>query len=216
MTCDDLTRDGHHDVDGYRIAGVGTGLFAEVPPVRGGGVHADHLRLRVDERPTGIAGLDDRVDLDRAGEGLAVPGVVARGDLLVEGGHIAFGHRRCATLTPGVSEGHDAITDRDFRGVADIDRREAVNAGDLQDCDVIGNGIADHGGDVAGAGSADVHADVRPVGDDVIVRDDLARRADDHPGPSRFGTAPDVRVDRDDRRSDPSRNGTLGRCYGRG
>src|SRR5665213_1927307 len=207
MTCDDLARDIHRGVDGYRITGTGAGLFAEAPPVGGGGVHADHLRLRIDERPPGIAGLNDRVNFDRTREGLTIPGVVARGDLFVNGSHIAFGHRRCATLTAGISERHDTIANRHVRGVAYVDRREAVNGGDPQDCDVVRDVVAEHGGDVTGAGSTDVHANVRPVGDDVIVRKNLPGRPDDHPGPRSFATATDVSVDRDDRRSNPSRYG---------
>src|SRR5947209_14080519 len=90
----DVVRDRQGIVDRDREADARR-AHLEVAVDGGGGVHADHLAVGVDERPTGIARFDRRVDLNEAVQRLeAAAGIAAGGDGLVETGHTSRAGRR--------------------------------------------------------------------------------------------------------------------------
>src|SRR5205085_4103098 len=81
----------------------GNGEADVLGPVGGdGGVDADDLTGRVDQRPAGVAGVDGGVGLDHAGE------VV---DRAVEGGDDAARHGGVTPQPEGVADGDDVVAD---------------------------------------------------------------------------------------------------------
>src|SRR5699024_204047 len=88
---DELVGDGGGQVDRDREA------QADAPGVLPGGGDRrgdpDDVPGRVEQRATGVAGVDGRVDLDGVGDHLLAAELVGRGDRAVQGGDDAGGHR---------------------------------------------------------------------------------------------------------------------------
>jgi hypothetical protein len=178
-----VDRDGEADAD---VATFGRGPLGQ----RGdGGVDADDLAVRVDQRPARVAGVDGRVGLDGVDDrGLARLLAAAERRLLlvalqsdgpVEGADDAGTHR--AVEPERAADGEDGVADVQVVGVAERGGGEAADPVGLDDGQVGGRVTADDGG-VGRRAVGEGHGQVAAVGrgrDDVVVGEDLTVLADD-------------------------------------
>ena len=148
------------------------------------GRDADHVPLHVDDGPSGVAGIDRRVDLEE----VVVDALVLAGDAPPEGREDA-GRDRVGEAER-ISDRDDGLADQEIRGGAHLDRRAAPcpasatrrTARSLSASDPI---------DLAGQLLPRLRRrdDPRGAGDDVVVGEDDPLRVDDHPGAERLGRA---------------------------
>ena len=160
-----------------------------------GGVDADDPPGGVDERAAGVPRRDRRVGLDQPVERPAVLG----DDRAVDGRHDPERHRRLAVEVEGEPDRQHLVTQPDFGGRGERDRREVVGVDAQQGEVVAGVGCHELGLRRFGlAGEAD--ADLgRPL-DDVGVGQDLAVGGDDDAGADRAAVL-QIGADRHDRRA---------------
>ncbi len=185
-----LDRDREADADVAAL--VGGDLRAE----RGDrGVDPDHLALQVDQRATGVAGVDRGVGLHGVDVGVVVL-ALARGDRPVDRADDAGGHRgreaeRRADRDHGLADPH-------LVGRADGGRLESLGLRHVEHGDVVDRAAADHGGlDVVAVLVDDLDRAVVLVGlgDHVVVGDDVALRRRAR-SPSRWPPGPCRRTPR--------------------
>ncbi len=148
---------------------------------RAGGHDAEHAVLAVLERPAGVARYDRRVGRDHVVQRLGVA-FCPRDDLLVEGDDPAARGLRLAAAALRVAAGDDLHPDVQGDGAAALDRPQAVRVRQLQHGDVTRDRVAGDGGRVPAVGRDVDDLELRRARDHVVVRQDLARAGDDHPG----------------------------------
>ena len=160
-----------------------------------GGVDADDVAVQVDQRATGVAGVDRRVGLDR-GEDRALA-TAAGVDRAVQRADDAAGD---GALEPERRpDGHDLLADLHVVGAAEAGRRQPAHALGLDQREVGQRVRAD---DVRRRGGAVVerHQDVTVrLGHHVVVGEDLAVGREDDAGPAAAALC-GADVDLDDRR----------------
>ena len=144
-----------------------------------GGVDADELALKVDQRATGVAGVDGRVGLNGV-EHRGVRATVASGNGTVQGADDAGGHG--AGQSEWLTNGNDALTDLQVSRRSHLDRHHVVDAGDADDGQVRARVAADDLR-VRALTVGEVDGQRSTAGgdffDDVVVRQDQAVVADD-------------------------------------
>ena len=152
------------------------------------GVDADCLALQAHERAAGIARVDGRVGLDEAAEVLGVTLEVGdRGDEAREAGDDA-GRDRVPEFSQGVPDRDYGLAEADRAGIAERERGEAAGV-NLEDGDVVDRIAGKHPGYIAlVARREDGVLGVR-IHDDVLVRQDDARRIRDE---ARAAAGPDL------------------------
>ena len=179
----DVVRDRQGIVDRDREADARR-AHLEVAVDGGGGVHADHLPVGVDERPAGVARFDRRVDLNEAVQRLeAAAGIAPGGDGLVETGHTSRAGRRRSPLATRVADRDDGIVDRNIRRFAGRHGVETGNIADAQQRDVVHHVVPHDARGASPSCASEIHCDVGRADDDVIVGEDFTRRSDHHSRP---------------------------------
>ena len=161
---------------------LGGNLFGEVdgdgeadalPLGVDGGVDADNLAGHVDERPTGISGVDAGVGLQEVGKDVAA----ARHDIAaLLGADDACGN--AGAEAEGVADGDDPVADAGAVGIAEWNRADALEGGDADKREVGGGVAADDGG-LELAVVVEFDADVAGSLDDMEVGQDVALVIDD-------------------------------------
>ena len=139
---------------------------------------ADDVAVGIKQRAAGVAGVDGRIRLN------GVDGHVVDGQLLLDGGDDARGHR-AVHLTHRVADGHGQLADLKLIAVAE---GRGIQAGrvDLEHRDVVALGGTDERGLVAllfaAVAGVDVDGDLVRAGDDVVVGQNVAVLRDDDAG----------------------------------
>ncbi len=145
----------------------------------GGGVHPDHVSRGVDERPTGVAGLEGGVRREQAGELLGAVRVVVSDDRLPEPDDLPRRAARGAADAARVPEGRDGVAELHAARMAERGGLEARGVQALDHGDVAVQRVADDLG-LVGAAVVDVgDADRGRAADHVVVREDHARARED-------------------------------------
>ena len=169
----DALDDVHRNGEG--ITGIGAGLGHD------GGVDAHQLAPLVDEGAAGIAGVHGRIGLD---EGFNLEFAAAVGHRTAFGADDAGGDGAAELGAQRGTDGEDPLTEAELVAVAERDGRQVLRV-NLDDGDVRSRVGAHDGGLILGiVVQGDV--DRGSAGDDVVVRDDVAVRADDHAGAAAF------------------------------
>ena len=159
---------------GKADARVGTGLG------QNGGVDADDFARHVDQRSTGIAGVNGRVGLNKGLE-LAVGN-----DVAALGGDDARGYG--FLQSERTADGQNPVAHLHAVGVADFRRRQRVIDLNFDDCQVGLLIHADHFGVVTGRSRVfilQLHANAIRLFDHVAVGDDVALGINDDAGSER-------------------------------
>src|SRR5436190_8106396 len=140
------------------------------------GVDADHVAARVEQRAAGVAVVDRRIGLDRAGDRV----VVRRLDGAVDGADDAGGHG--AGEAEGAADGDDLLA-RLHRGRgAQGERMEQARVGVDPDHGDVGPGIGADQRRLGGLAALEADGDRLGAVDDVRVRQDVTLRVVDDPG----------------------------------
>ena len=157
--------------------------------VRSRRVDPDDLPVHVEQRSTGVPGVDGRIGLDHVVVHAGLVGATLRDrtsrvldvDLPRQRGDDPRGHRGAALEAEGVSNRHDALPELQGIRVAERHGRQIVGI-DVQDRQVGPHVAPDHTGVVLdGVVRRRQHRDLRGVLDHVVVRHDDAVRAHDEP-----------------------------------
>lgn len=141
-----------------------------------GGVDADDAGFGVEERATGVAGVDGRVGLQGVDvrHVTAVAALAARGDGPLLGADDAGGDR--AGQVEGGADGDDGVTDLDVVGVAERQGPQACDAADLDDGEVIA-AVPAYDRGLGGVAAVERHGDLAACSGrfhDVVVGEDVA------------------------------------------
>ena len=163
----DLLHHAAHEIDGNRKSDA---FGAAIGAVQHGGVDADQVAVRIDERAAGIAEIDGGIGLYEILEG-------CKPELLAPGGtHDALGDRLAQAV---------GIADREH-DIADTQGVRAAQGHDGQIADAqMQNGdvrvrILPDDGRVGDPAVGKLHSDGIRARDDVLIRHDGARIVDDH------------------------------------
>src|SRR5262245_22958949 len=176
-------------------------------------VHADHARVRVEQRAARVAGVDRRVGLDD----LVDLGAVGRADVAPEAGDDPRG--RGPVEAERVADGDGGVADLHAARVGERERVDVRRVGrrDLQDRQVGGRVRAEDRGVDAVAVGPEADRDLTRPADDVGVRDERPVAVEEEARPGRAAGADRhdgrarLRVDRADRRARGRRLGALAR-----
>lgn len=147
-----------------------------------GCVDADQSAVQIEQRATGVAWVDRRVDLD---DRFDRP-VFLDLDRAIQAGDDAG--RQCSFQLKRVADREDSHTDFQLVRIAHRDgKQNVVWSVDFDNGDVVGRVVTDDAGFV-GLAVVKRDADVASVRDDVPVRDDVAGAVDDRSRACSFGS----------------------------
>ncbi len=137
-------------------------------------IDADHLARRVDERASGVAGIQRGIGLDHVVDHAARYGA----QRTPERGHDACGHR--LGEAERVAHGNRDLPDAQFRRFAELGMRQCLGRADPQHREVGARIVPDEGRFMRGA-VRERHSNGSCAVDDVAVRQKIAVRGEKEP-----------------------------------